>query len=371
MNRRGWNRIIVRLLTVAAVLWGVWAPGGGAALADDEPDPAGLVRRSYAARWERPVHFREVRTILRGDGSETVVRRVWWRPRHGFRMEEDYEQGRRTMVWNEGGQWLYDTRFPFALHVGRRAGPGPGGAAPHAVAPRDTEQDDALREQGPLGWGVDRPLRTPGFTLHGSWSSRPDVGPGGRPVYVVERRGRGVGSRWWIDREHHFPWKEEHYGPDDRLWAVILRSDVQFDADLSDELFTFDAPGGVDVLDEPREWRRRAVLHDMRGRAPFAAALPRFVPDGFELIDGDVARLQGRPVLHWRFYDGERLLSVFQMEAEPDRGGRRRSARPTVTFREEGTVVGAVRGGYLFFVVGDVTPEEAMAMLDSLEELDN
>src|SRR5690606_37631212 len=192
-----------------------------------------------------------------------------------------------------------------------------------------------------------------------------------RPVFVVERRGPGGVSRWWIDREHHFPGKEEHFAPGDELSAVIIRSDLELDADIEDEVFEFEAPEGVDVLRDPRDWRRRVVLHTVRERLPFRAALPRVVPEGFELIDGSVAWLQGQPALHWRFYDGQRLLSVFQLRLEVPEGrfrGRQAPA-PTVTQMEAGRVVGVVRDGFLFFVVGDVTTEEALEILESLEEV--
>src|SRR5690606_13563366 len=91
-----------------------------AAAVDETEDPAEIVRRSFAARWERPVRFREVRTLMRGDRAETMVRGGWWRPWTGRRVEGDYEQGRRMMWWSEDGQWLYDTRFPFALHIEAR-----------------------------------------------------------------------------------------------------------------------------------------------------------------------------------------------------------------------------------------------------------
>lgn len=365
-----------------------------AAAVDETEDPAEIVRRSFAARWERPVRFREVRTMMRGDRSETMVRRVWWRPWTGLRVEEDYEQGRRMMWWNEDGQWLYDTRFPFALHIeargldrlrvrgdaaapegeGAAAGDGPHpGRGPHGIGLRvePGPYGAGAPELEPHGRGFMPPVRTPRFVTPDQWECRLEIGPGGRPVFVVERRGPGGVSRWWIDREHHFPWKEEHFGPDDELSAVIIRSDLELDADIEDEVFEFEAPEGVDVLRDPRDWRRRVVLHTVRERLPFRAALPRVVPEGFELIDGSVAWLQGQPALHWRFYDGQRLLSVFQLRLEVPEGrfrGRQAPA-PTVTQMEAGRVVGVVRDGFLFFVVGDVTTEEALEILESLEEV--
>lgn len=321
------------------------------------PDVSELFHRAYVVRWERPIQFREVRTVVRHGVSDTVVRQVWWRPWTDLRVEEEHEQGRRIMLWNDDGHWMYDSRYPFVLHLESHHTAGPHGIGADTIAPRPGERLP--------------PTRAPRYIPNANWSSREDVGPGGRDVYVVERSGRGVESRWWIDRELHFPWKEEHFGPEQTLAAVVIRSDVKFDADIADEVFSFAEPTGVEVLNDPGEWRRRTVMHAVRERSPFPAAVPRFVPAGYALMDGDIARVDGKPALHWRFYDGERLLSVFQVQLGESEARRRRSPRPTVAIDQGRTVVGIVQQGYLFLVVGEVTPDEAMDILNSLEEVDD
>ena len=109
------------------------------------PDVSELFHRAYVVRWERPIQFREVRTVVRHGASDTVVRQVWWRPWSELRVEEDHEQGRRIMLWNDDGHWMYDSRYPFVLHLEshRTAGPHGIGAEYDCTPPGRTAAADA------------------------------------------------------------------------------------------------------------------------------------------------------------------------------------------------------------------------------------
>lgn len=338
------NKLFIPVFLVFAGLLTASAAASADAEELDDLTPAEIVRRANVVRWERPVHFREMRTMVQEGSSETVLRRIWWHPPARLKLEEEHDHGQRLFLWTDSEQWFYDSRFPYVLHIEGRRPTIPLGA--------------------PHGFGAPHPFPKD------EWSKSEGAGPGGRPARVIERRWPGGSSRWWIDGEHFFPWKEEHFGLDAGAAAVIVRSDVEFDPDFPDELFQFELPDDVEVVSNWREWRRQTIVHGVRAGAPFAVAVPLHVPEGYVLVDGGIVSVNGKPAVHWRFYDGQHLLSVFQL---PEEGGRppRREPALGVTVHDEVVVVTTVWQGHRFFVVGYVTTEEAREIFESLQSVDD
>lgn len=320
---------------------------------DDEinenmPDAVHLVRLTELARRERAIQYQEVRTLFRQTAPETVVRKVWWRPPSELRLEEEHEAGRRLLLWSGRSHSLLDSRFPFVLRV--RWDKGPPMAPLATMSPRvgGTGEDDVSR------------VSTVTWRLAGA------DGPGGRPVYVVEREFKHGLSKYWIDREHYFVWKEEHYSSNRELAAVIVRTDVDFAPDIPDETFRFEQPDEMEIISDIGEWRRRTLFYHLVEEAPFAPAFPDYVPSGYVLVDGAVVLLQEQPAVHLRFYDGVRLLSVFQLS--PDETNPLARTTPELEQVEDADVliVSGTRRGYLFFIVGQVSTAEAQKMLDHM-----
>jgi len=307
-----------------------------------------LLRQAEEARWLQPVFYRELQTTILRHGVETVARTIAWRPPAELRVEEDHDDGRRIAVWNGEERWLYDSRSPYVLHTEARA-PGWDQVAP------------------PLGFGRPSPH---GRLTPGQWAWSEAQGPGGRAVYLVEGGKPYAYSRYWIDQVHYFLWKEEHYGPGCQLVGVVVRSDLDFDPELAPDTFAFEPPEGAQVVTDPITWRMRSLLHALSRHAPIAPAVPTYVPAGYMLAGGGITEVDGSPALHLRFHDGRDLLSVFQVlageasETSPLAGVARRVSDGRGA---EVLVMGAVRDGYLFLVVGDLTQAEAERILSNLQ----
>lgn len=308
-------------------------------------EPARLLRQADAARWREPVAYREVHMMFLRQGIETVARAIAWRPPAELRVEEEHDDGLRVAVWNGEERWLYDSRSPFVLHTTA------GAPAWETVAPPA---------------GVRRPPLSAGATA-GQWGYREMQGPGGRPVYLVEGGKPYAYSRYWIDQAHYFPLKEEHYGPGCQLVGMIVRSDVEFDPSFSEDAFEFEPPPGTEVVHDPVTWRVRSILHALAVHTPIPPAVPTYVPPGYTLTGGGLTEVDGSPALHLRFHDGHDLLSLFQVlhgEASALAGVSRRVSDGRGA---EVLVMGAVREGYLFLVVGDLTQAEAERILNNLQ----
>ncbi len=302
-----------------------------------------LLREANTARWAGAITYKEMQMLFRRHGTETVAREIAWRPPAELRVEEEHEGGRRVAVWNGDEQWLYDSRVPYVLHT----------------------------QEWTAGWGLlepSLPVRRGSAPIHtaGLWTWGSAKGPGGRPVYLVEGGRPHAYSRYWIDEDTYFPWKEEHYGPGCELVGVVVRSDVDFDPELADDTFSFAPPPGTEVVDDPIAWSMRAIIYGLAPEAAIAPAVPGYVPPGYTLLSGGVTEVDGSPALHLRFHDGRQLLSLFQVlhgEASSFAGVSRVSDGRGA----EVLVMGAVREGYLFLVVGDVTQAEAERILNNLE----
>lgn len=298
--------------------------------------PAEVLQLAAIARAAHPAVYREIELRMLPRETEAVSRRVFWLPPDALRVEEEDARGRRVAVWNGVERWYFDSRFPYVLHVrvpGRMPPPPPRLPAAHP--------DDAC-------------------SLTETW------GPGGH-MYVVEHPRRHGRSVYWIDGEHFFPWKEEHYGPGRELLGVVVRSDLDMNPALTRDRFRFEVPPGAEVLEDPRVWRARVILHGLAGQVPFPPAEPGYVPSGYSLAGGGPTRIEGEPALHLRFSDGRRLLSLFQVPRDGLPEARPGWRRVTDARGEEVLVLTAVRDGFVFLVVGDLAPGDAQRMVDTLK----
>ncbi|HLT57900.1 MAG TPA: hypothetical protein VKZ69_03910 [Limnochordales bacterium] len=322
------------------------APAAVPALPDAVRSQAeALLQAADEARWLQPVYYRELHMQFLRHGVETVARAIAWRPPAELRVEEDHDDGRRVAVWNGQERWLYDSRAPYVLHT-------------------PAEAPDRHLVARPLGAG---PWPHPQRWKAVQWEWSEVQGPGGRPAYLVEGGKPYAYSRYWIDREHYFPWKEEHYGPGCQLVGVIVRSDVEFDPAFPPEAFHFEPPPGTQVVRDPVTWRVRSILHALAPHVPMPPAVPAYVPPGYRLTGGGITEVDGNPALHLRFYDGEDLLSVFQVLHDQASALAGMVRRVSDGRGAEVLVMGAVREGYLFLVVGDVSQAEAERILANLE----
>jgi len=303
-----------------------------------------LLEHADLARWSEPISYKEMHMLFLRHGTEVVAGAIMWRPPWDLRVEEERDGGRRIAVWNDQEHWLYDSRLPYVLHTGLDVS---GLNAPEPPT------------------GLRRPLSPAHKAVHWAWGR--SQGPGGRPVYVVEGGRSNAYSRYWIDEDNYFPWKEEHYGPGCELVGVIVRSDVDFDPELGDELFRFEPPQGTEVIEDPWAWRLRSLVYGLGQKMAMAPAVPAYVPPGYTLVGGGTTVVDGQPALHLRFHDGQRLLSVFQMRIDEAGSISAITQRVADGRGTELLVSGTVHNGYLFLVVGDLTPAEAERILAKME----
>jgi outer membrane lipoprotein-sorting protein len=116
----------------------------------------------------------------------------------------------------------------------------------------------------------------------------------------------------WLDQEHGVVLRAKDTVPGGRVSDSVF-TQIEFDVSLDDSEFVWTAPREVRVV--PRGEGR--LIQQPRARLLAerhwgALLLPKSLPPGFALRSIHELRIQGKPVIHLRYSDGDRQLSIFQ-----------------------------------------------------------
>lgn len=154
----------------------------------------------------------------------------------------------------------------------------------------------------------------------------------------------------WIDQSKHIELKTQAFGPDGRLFHMVVLDRVNFAPSFDQHTFSFQVPPGVrpHVIPPPRFVGSAEAAGEKAGFRPMP---PRRVPPGFALYANMVAvsDVKGVTTLWYQYTDGIRQFSVFQRQVPPGRKSPRRGLGWARTFEA---------GGYHFTVVGPLSPQE-------------
>jgi negative regulator of sigma E activity len=136
------------------------------------------------------------------------------------------------------------------------------------------------------------------------------VGHSARVVLLVNRHTGQTTMRVWIDGQTHLVLQKERYAANGSLTSQMRFEQLRYTGAIPTGVFDVpkDLPqsrGSSHSL--PSNDISRAV-HD----AGFDAKSPRYLPDGFLPVAGDVADVNGVRTLHLLYSDGIRTISLFQ-----------------------------------------------------------
>jgi negative regulator of sigma E activity len=136
-----------------------------------------------------------------------------------------------------------------------------------------------------------------------------------RPTVSVALINKYTGERAvrvWIDRETHLVLKKEEYHANGAVASQTRFEDLRYTTSIPDGIFSIDAPAGFsrvagqDVASPSSDIEK--VVHDS-GFAPYK---PKALPQGFELVSGDVTIVNSVRTLHLLYSDGLRSISLFE-----------------------------------------------------------
>lgn len=181
----------------------------------------------------------------------------------------------------------------------------------------------------------------------------------GRTTHVVKVIA-GSGSplkKIWADAAHYVPLKMQRFDPEGRVKLSMYYTSINFQPQYTAGMFDFKPPADC-VVRAGGNLPERITLGEAEARAGFKAALPRYLPAGYNFQNNRVAviPLKGQKVLWMTFSNGADTFSIFQ---------RRHGV--ALAPRQSGRSMDWAAGKFSFTLVGQLGCEEMRKVRESVK----
>ncbi|HUA07913.1 MAG TPA: sigma-E factor regulatory protein RseB domain-containing protein [Candidatus Acidoferrales bacterium] len=188
----------------------------------------------------------------------------------------------------------------------------------------------------------------------------------GRPTIVVLLNNKYTGQtamRVHIDAKTHLILERQQFAPNGSVIAQMRFEQLRYTNAIPAEVF--ELPAGLARVDETHGDESMDVAHAI-STAGFPALEPKYLPEGFRPIAGDVATIKSVPTLHLLYSDGIRTFSFFQNERDAAidlshfRAAATNVANHPAQYVEDGptTLLAWSDGNRHFALVGDLSLSE-------------
>jgi outer membrane lipoprotein-sorting protein len=165
----------------------------------------------------------------------------------------------------------------------------------------------------------------------------------------------------WLDQEFGVVLRLRDLAPNGRVSEYVFKRIEFLEVPPADSEFVWEKQPGV--AEVPRSLGPVIPLpraHQLANRTWGALMLPKYLPPRFRLISAHEVRIEGQPIIHLRYSDGEQTISLFQGLVggpPPVRGlgGRKNNLFP---FR---------RGRLNLLIVGPLPVPELQKIADSIQ----
>jgi negative regulator of sigma E activity len=139
----------------------------------------------------------------------------------------------------------------------------------------------------------------------------------GRKVYVVLLNNKFTGQttmRVLIDQTTHIVLERQEFASNGSLIAQTRVEQIRFTGAIPQAVF--DVPQGLRRVDAAARGTESSDVEHVISSAGFDALEPKYLPEGFSPIAGDVVSIKSVPTLHLLYSDGIRTVSLFQNEKD-------------------------------------------------------
>jgi outer membrane lipoprotein-sorting protein len=146
-----------------------------------------------------------------------------------------------------------------------------------------------------------------------------EIGPSasiaGRGVHILTLVSRYTGSvaqRIWVDDATKLILRREKYSVDGAMTTQTSFDSIRVGATFPPALFALQVPKGMTLVrgdDYAKPTQDTASLLKL---AKFSFAMPRYLPEGFELLSGSVTEREGVQTIELVYGDGLRTFSLFE-----------------------------------------------------------
>ncbi len=137
----------------------------------------------------------------------------------------------------------------------------------------------------------------------------------GRSTTAIALMNKHTGQiimRIWIDNETHLALEKERYAANGSVISHMRYEDIRYENDFPTAIFDVPHLAGYAIV---QGMGHGALSRDFAGivrTVGFDAVGPKYLPDGFVPVRGDVSEVRGVPTLHVLYSDGVRTISLFE-----------------------------------------------------------
>ncbi len=175
----------------------------------------------------------------------------------------------------------------------------------HVVVSHDEDADQEIAERGNFGI-----MMANYNVVYG-----PDETIDGHPVHVVLLNNKYTGQttmRLQIDSATHLVLERQQYGSNGSPITQMHIEQIRYTNAIPAEVFAI--PRGLREINGADRGAESTDVAHVISTAGFSALVPKYLPEGFSPIAGDVSSVNGVPTLHLVYSDGIRTVSLFQNE---------------------------------------------------------
>jgi negative regulator of sigma E activity len=143
----------------------------------------------------------------------------------------------------------------------------------------------------------------------------PDETIAGRTAHVVLLTNKYTGEvtmRVQIDAQTELVLAKETYASNGSLLSETRIEKIRYTNDIPTGIFQ--VPKGLPRIDGPERALPSSDLPRVMASAGFQALEPRYLPEGFTPVEGDLIAIKGVRTLHLLYSDGIRTVSLFESE---------------------------------------------------------
>lgn len=137
----------------------------------------------------------------------------------------------------------------------------------------------------------------------------------GRPTTAIALMNRYTGQitmRVWIDKQTHLLLEKETYAPNGAVIGYLRFDQIRYTNDLPPAIFETPSLSGFEVVQGLSQGALSKDVQAIARTAGFQARSPKYLPDGFLPVAGDVSDIKGIRTLHLLYSDGIRSVSLFE-----------------------------------------------------------
>jgi negative regulator of sigma E activity len=173
------------------------------------------------------------------------------------------------------------------------------------VVAHDDAIDDQVAEDGNLR------------VLEGNYAAAyaPDEAVDGRPAHVVVLTNKYTGQavmRVHVDAQTGLVLAKDTYAANGSLISQMRLEKLRYTDAIPTGIF--DVPSNLPRVNGPARSLPTSDLSRVIASAGFKALSPRYLPEGFTPIEGDLISIKGVRTLHLLYSDGIRTVSLFESE---------------------------------------------------------